>query len=236
MSLNIISPKPTKQNALLRLKNIIPISSVVDVGVRECTAELISCLGNVKHYLFEPVSTFYLDIEKNYANINHELIPLALSDQNSEIYLKQTCLNKDGVVTHSQISSDQVFVDGMTVVSCEPIQVCRYCDLDISNVIPNNYLLKIDVDGKDLEVVRGFGDKLNNASIVIIECTYNTLLERLGYIQGRGFQLFDIVDLVYYGAGMWQFDLVFIRPDLITSDVRPSIVDFQQNLWSPLAI
>lgn len=233
---NIDNPKPKKTDVLRRLKQITQISAVVDVGVRECTSELISEYPDVKHYLFEPVSTFFSDIKTNYRSINYELFPVALSNENSLLYLEQRSLNHNGIVTHSAISSEKSLVDGSYVILCDPIQVFRYEDMDISNVIPNNFLLKVDVDGKDLEVVKGFGDKINNASIIIIEATYTTLLDRLAYIHSKGFQLVDIVDIVYYGYGVYQFDLVFVRSDLINSTLRPSLIKFEEKLWSPLNI
>jgi hypothetical protein len=75
--------------------------------------------------------------------------------------------------------------------------------------------------------------------VIIIECNYITALERLGFIQKSGFQLFDIVDLVYYGAGIFQFDLIFVRPNLITPEIRPPFTDFKDfksDLWCLLSL
>lgn len=229
-------PVPTKSDVLNRLKGKVPISCIVDVGVRECTAELMSGFGDIKHYLFEPASEFFPQIERNYGEIQYELFPLALSNENSRIFLILTCLHNDGVPTHSQISPEAVPVDGLSVVSCEPITVARFADLPVAQEVPENFLLKVDVDGKDLEVVEGFGQYIKKASVIVIESTYSALLDRLGYIQSQGFQLLDIVDLVYYGDGLWQFDLVCIRPDLINSVIRPSIIDFKNDLWAPLLV
>lgn len=227
-------PKPTKTNLLNRLKANIPISSVVDVGVRECTGELISSFLDKKHYLFEPVSLFFSDIERNYKKIDYELFPFALANEDSRIYLVLTALKRDGKVTHSRISAEPVEVDGSQTVACDPIEVRRFESLALAKTIQPDFLLKVDVDGQDLNVVKGFGQKLGLASAVIIECTFGNAIERIGYLQTQGFSLVDIVDLVYYGPSIYQFDAVLVRNDLISAALRPPINDFKLDLWSPL--
>ncbi len=227
-------PIPTKSNVLLRLSKILPITSVVDVGVRESTGELIIQFPKIKHYLFEPVSMFYSSLKKNYAKLNYELFPIALSDDNSQLFIVLSALNKDGKITHSQIKNDYVQVDGVEIVDCLPIDVRRFDALDLTKRIEPNFLLKVDVDGKDLNVVKGFGNRLQLASCIIIECTYVTAVERMGYLQNHGFALVDIVDIVYYGESLYQFDAVFVRKELINAKLRPPISNFKRELWSPL--
>ncbi|WP_150046081.1 MULTISPECIES: FkbM family methyltransferase [Methylomonas] len=232
--MGISIPKPSKLNVLARIYNAIPVTSIVDVGVRECTGELIQCFPSKKHYLFEPVSLFFKDIERNYSNINYQLFPIALSNESSQIYLILTSLHKDGKVTHSKISTQSVSIDGKDVVDCLPIDVKRFDALALTSTIDPNFLLKVDVDGQDLNVIKGFGSKLSLASVVIIECTYLSAIERMGYLQSNGFQLIDIVDIVYYGQSLYQFDAVFVRKDMITVDLCPSISAFKRELWQPL--
>lgn len=229
------TPRPTKTNLFNRLiENALPISAIVDVGVRESTSELIACFPDKRHYLFEPVSIFFPDIEKNYSGIDYALHPIALSNINTQIFLVLKALYKDGLVTHSQISNDPVAVDGGEIVSCEPIEVRRFCDISLD--IESNFLLKVDVDGQDLNVIRGFGEKLRLASAIVIECTFRTASEPIKFIEESGFQLFDIVDIVYYGPGLYQFDAVFVRNDLVHTSLRPPISNFDVQLWSPLSL
>lgn len=229
-----IVPLPTKTNCINRLLKSIHITGVVDVGVRESTAELIQTFPNAKHYLFEPVKRFFPDIKKNYSGVDYELFDFALSDIDSRIYLLETSLLKDGVVTHSVIKTEPQFVDGAFVVACEPIDVRRFDSLGVAKVIESNFLLKVDVDGQDLNVLKGFGNKIGSAAIVIVECTYTSAIERISYVQSKGFSLVDLVDLVYYGDSLYQLDAVLVRNDLITNNLRPPIGEFRKELWSPV--
>jgi FkbM family methyltransferase len=224
-------PKPNKLSVLERLTAHVPITAVVDVGVRECTAELINAFPKIKHYLFEPVSLFFDLIEKNYSSIDYELMPYALSDEDTQIFLVLSSLNNDGAVTHSRIVNAPVATDGQKIVSCSPVQVRRFDTYALERPIAKNFLLKVDVDGKDLEVVRGFGDQLGDASAIVIECTYTSFLQRATHITSKGFTLVDIVDMIYYGESLYQFDAVFVRNDLINSGLCPPIASFKQELW-----
>lgn len=78
--MNSKRPVPTKLSVLSRLKQQVPISSIIDVGVRECTSSLINVFPEKKHYLFEPVSLFFETIYENYAEVDYELFPIALSN------------------------------------------------------------------------------------------------------------------------------------------------------------
>lgn len=227
-------PKPTKQNALARLRSCIPITSIVDVGVRECTGELIEAFPDKHHYLFEPVATFHPTIKKHYASIPHTLFPMALSDENSTLYLIETALEADGRVTHSRISPNPETCDGQRVVACSPLPVRRFDGLEVADGIAGDFMLKIDVDGKDLEVLKGFGQQLRRASAVVVECTVQTLMPRLSHIVSHGFTLIDLVDIVYYGKALYQLDAVLVRNDVATANLRPPIHNFDRLLWSPL--
>ena len=232
----LIAPKPTKINLLNRLKTSIPITSIVDVGVREKTGQLIEVFPYIKHYLFEPASEFFGQIKNNYKDIDYELFEFALSDVNSQIFLILSSLEKNGVATHSQISEDSTVPDGLFILDCQPIKVSRFDDLLISKTIEKNFLLKVDVDGKDLCVLKGLGEAISLCSSIIVECTVGNLLERISYLSSRGFVVIDIIDLVYYGNSLYQFDAVMIRKDLLSEKVKPALYPFQNDLWQPLSI
>lgn len=229
-------PLPEKINTLVRLKRNIPITSIVDVGIREATPELIKLFPEKKHYLFEPATTFFQDIKRNYGNVDYDLFPIALSDTEGEIYLIVRSLEKNGIATHSSISASQEDVDGLHILSCTPIEVKRFDSLQLSRNIENNYLLKVDVDGQDLNVLKGFGGSLRKASAVIVECTAGNLVERIGYVKDYGFSVTDIVDMVYYGDSLYQFDAVLIRNDLITPQITPPLDPFKKELWKTLVL
>ncbi len=62
------------------------------------------------------------------------------------------------------------------------------------------------------------------------------MLERMQFVQSAGFTVSDMVDIVYYGDAIYQFDAVFVRNDLITQKLRPTFDPFRQELWCTLWI
>lgn len=222
----LVANKKDRVISLLALG--VPINAVVDVGVQRGTPELMEPLREKHHHLFEPVS--YIEIEKNYSAIRNTLYPVALSDEIGSAWLIQTALLKDGVATHARISEVPVIPDGQEIVSCEEIKVDR---LDsYSDLLEKDYLLKVDVDGKDLEVLKGASGCISNASVVIVEAHWAALTARGKILEEYGFELIDIVDRVMYGQVLWQCDLVYLRNDLMNEKLRPPM--FDPAHWHPL--
>lgn len=227
------SPKlvANKRDRVLSLLELgVPVNAVVDVGVQKGTWELMQALGDKHHHLFEPVSLWYSDIENNYASISSTLYPVALSNEIGSAWLLQTSLLKDGVATHARITQGSVNPDGKEIVDCQPIKIDR---LDsYSHLFGEDYLLKVDVDGKDLEVLQGASGCISNASVVIVEAHWASLTERGKALEEYGFSLIDIIDRVMYGQVLWQCDLVYLRNDLMNEKLRPPM--FDPAHWHPL--
>jgi FkbM family methyltransferase len=226
-------PKPVA-NKLDRIKSLrrlkVPIEAVVDIGVQTATHELIKSIPDKPHFLFEPVPNWHQAIKENYSGIKHSLYPIALSNQSGFTWLIQTSMHSDGRPTHASISNTRLTPDNQRIVSCDQIGVDR---LDsFSADLPTNYLLKIDVDGQELNVLEGASGCIDKASIIIIEADYSSVSHRALFIEGFGFQLIDIIDRVMYGEVLWQCDLVFIRNDLINETLRPPM--FDRRHWHPI--
>jgi FkbM family methyltransferase len=211
----------------------VPVNAIVDVGVQEKTFELIKIFPSATHHLFEINPKFTPSIISNYRSIDHRLYNIGLYDTNKICYLTSIALKSDGVITHSRISDTKEDVDHLRIVSSEPVKIARFDSLsEIS--IPDDYLLKIDIDGSDINVLRGFGSEITNASVIIIESHARNLSDTISNCQSTGFRLTDICDVVYYGESIWQCDLVFVRENLVNSKLSPPINPFQKNLWKPI--
>jgi FkbM family methyltransferase len=93
-------------------------------------------------------------------------------------------------------------------------------------------LLKLDVQGAELEVLRGLGHHLSQVEVILMEMSlveYNggapLIGAVLGELSGMGFVLYDLVEEHRYLAGrLLQIDGIFVPP---TSPFRP-----QPPFWS----
>lgn len=208
----------------------VPVSQVVDVGVQKATYELIKCFPKTHHLLFEPSSEFHEDIEKNYTDISHQLFGVALSNQAEELYQTTRSIYHDGSPTHSHITPNQEKVDGQHIISSTKIDV-KTLD-SYKDILQPDFLLKVDVDGKDLEVLQGSVNSLPMASMVVVEATRYNFVERAQFLLNHQFVLANITDRSMYGPAMWQFDYVFIRKDLLDNNELPvPYKNFDINLW-----
>ena len=71
-------------------------------------------------------------------------------------------------------------------------------------------LLKIDVDGGELLVLRGAAGILDRVAIIIVEATADSLSGIVQFAEVHRFRLFDIVELCYCGNQLHQCDLIFV--------------------------
>ncbi len=228
--------KASKFDALVRLKKYIRITEIVDVGVREGTAELRVVFPDLHHHLIDPMNEDYLEpILALYEGISFSMVNIAVSDEEGALWLVKSALYRDGKTTHSNLRERREKVDGSFITSCERVPVRRLDGLLNEVNIQPDFLLKIDVDGIEERVIKGASEIIQHASVVVCECTYSNLHSRLSLLIAEGFSLVDLVDRVYYGESLYQVDAVLVRQDLLkSSPLRPSIADFQSALWRPV--
>jgi len=163
-------------NSLKVLLDLVPVNTVIDVGVgASCTQELTYLFSDKSHILFEPDATAYAAIHQHY------------NDKKIKYTLRETAL------------------DRITTL-----------DSEMSNLAcAGPYLLKIDVDGQEFEVLDGAVGTLPFCSGIVIECTagagVTTMMKLLNFFNLHNFSLWDIVDLSYYKDQLWQVDIVLVN-------------------------
>lgn len=194
----------TKWDSLQVLQRAgIAVGTVIDIGVQRDTPELRQLFGDVPHILFEPVSEYHDAIREAYAGLDFRLEEAAVSDRNGTLFLKEVRSDADGTVSH--VSPADSYEPGLRSVPR------RTLDSYIEDVtLAKPYLIKIDVDGHETEIMHGARKALFDASCVIVETTLFHLPERLRLAESAGLVLWDIVDMTYYHGSLYQCDLVFI--------------------------
>ena len=73
------------------------------------------------------------------------------------------------------------------------------------------YLVKVDVDGRDVDVLRFQEDLVRGADLVVCECTLDRLGEVCGVLMGFGLCVVDLGGLCYYDGRLWQVDVFAVR-------------------------
>ncbi len=196
-----------KLNSLSNLSKsgFIP-ALVFDVGAQIGTPELYSVFPEAHHIFIEPVA---------------ECLP-ALNQIASQL--------RSATVINCAVSN----INGMTSLSLTPSRQYSSIDMEIGGesreievrtvdsiyeecTIEGPILLKIDVDGIEVKVLKGSKTVLQRDCVVVIEASMGDENPRFAriveYLASYDFDVFDIVDPLYRLSDwhLWQVDLVFVK-------------------------
>lgn len=203
----------SKVSALSYLyKTSVLISSIIDVGVQKSTHVLIHCFPNDKNFLFEPVTSFHSSINRNYENLDYVFFPTALSSSNGSFFLIHSFVYNDGIVTHPQIADKPLVVDHTSVISCSRISKSTFDSH--ANSFPLDFLLKIDVGGSELDILKGALTTLDKASVIVIEALWYDFVSRFQFILYHFFS-FSILLINVFMVGLFGSMILFLSIHVI---------------------
>lgn len=177
------------------LEGLPDVASVVDVGVAEGTPELYDVYKGKKFLLIEANPAYKQDLVR---------LCKMLPAQSHMVF----CGSKKGFITISDEGrKSSSYGDNPKL----PVPVERLDDLVTS--LPAPYLLKIDVEGAEMDTLLGAEHTLTQCVAAVVEVRpQTTLLPVLNFMTKRGFVLKTLT-----GGGMVKdylhvVDLVFTRP------------------------
>lgn len=195
----------------------IPIApkTIIDVGVAHGTPELYDAFPNAHLVLVEPLSEYGTTIDAILAarSGQHFAVALGSADTTLEINVEPENHLKSSFLERTAISKTG---DRITRRS---VPVRRLDSLLAGVALAGPVGLKIDVEGFELEVLRGATESLRNIAFVIIETSVADrfassprFAEVVGEMKLNGFDLFDILHIARdQGAGARHADLLFVR-------------------------
>ena len=163
--MNNRSPLKTETFNILRERGV-PVGTIIDVGILNGTPELISTWPDKKHILFEPVEEFSQIIQTAYSNVDHELHHSAVSDSSGSVGLELRSVIQGMPISHSGMTEYGTGVDDRIV---RQVPMIALDDFLRDKEYAEPFLLKIDIDGHELKVLRGAQKTLAKCSIVIVE-------------------------------------------------------------------
>jgi len=209
-------------------KSEIAITTIIDVGVKTKTPSLINNFRNAFHYLIEPVHEFCLNVPPNYEGIAHELINKAAMDKSGMVQLG-TRSNHENDITHSSVTT--IDNNNIELRTIEAITIDEL--VTEKNIDPSKSILKVDVDGNDVEVLRGATKSLHKIAMLIVEVPVYKFTPMLAEVGQYPLFLWDICDLTYYKEKLVQCDLIFVsQKHLNNPSLNPwKDGDFDMSKW-----
>lgn len=224
--------KPLKTEAFRRLKEMgVPIATIIDVGVLTCTGPLMQEFADRPHVLVEPIEEFAPRIRKIYdkKGIEYDLIIAAMSDRDGEVSMQTKSVRDGTTITHARITD--TLGDGPTYRKVPAKTVASLVE-ELGCKTP--FLLKIDVDGAELEILKGARAVLDDCSVICVEVGIKNIVQRADFIIRAGFQPFDLVDLCYYDRRLVQADMIFVNDRIIKEmDLEIYRDGFDIEKWEP---
>jgi FkbM family methyltransferase len=217
------------KHALAIAKYIKPESlrTIIDIGAQYETDFLAEICPESYHYLIEPCSHYHARLSHYYKsrNINHEIIRCPMYSEKIKLFLHKVSQDQSGNITHTSLKSE-VDKELQFLLEIEEL-TCQTIDSFISKrkekVKPLEYLIKIDVDGNDDEIIKGGQNSIKDASFVIIENSVGnteTFINRLKSIADLGFDIYDICDNAYYYNQLSLVDIMLINKKLKSSEIK----------------
>jgi FkbM family methyltransferase len=197
------------KGGLLQIRNLnfMP-QTVIDVGAALGTFELYETFPDAEHILIEPVIENEPYLDKICQSLKHaSYLIAAATEQPGEITLTVS----DNLIHSSadfEPSSSQLGSDTRTIPAITLDQLCAE-----RNLTPP-YLLKIDVDGNEVDVLRGATQMLQQTEYVIIEVSlFNQIHRVIDFMRSQGFVIYDISGLAMRPTdqALWQADMAFVK-------------------------
>lgn len=220
----------TKQGSLEAVKNLgFYPKVVIDVGAQVGTAELYGTFPDSFHLLIEPVK----ENERQLNNVckklkNAEYIIAGAAKESGQSILR--------ITKNFQYSKiiDQKDTDKEIFKTCfhRTVPVIRLDELCEQKKINGPYLIKVDVDGSEVDVLAGAVKILKNTEFVIVESTlFGQIYDVLEFMGKQDFVIYDIVDPVYRPLDMalWQVDISFVKKEGLFRNIKSFAIGEQSK-------
>jgi len=198
--------------------NFIP-NTIIDIGaaVGEWSKAANFVYPNTKIYAFEPISDS-LDkakkLLKNIPSIEYYNIALYSANEKKQFYLNDFSFSSSLLKMTDIHKKTYPFTKNETIIDI----VCKRFD-SINNInLKKPVYVKIDVQGTELEVLKGFGQLIKDIDIVQIELNFEKYYEKqfnyneiFNFFYERNFKKFYQLHPLFYDSKLQACDYLFLK-------------------------
>ena len=198
---------------IMMVENGVPMRTFIDVGAADGTFGLTvldAISPGLKVVNLEAQATYEPSLRTIAAVLGHPYRIGAISDRDGEIAVRRPA-HEYWLSTATHMGAGATGPESM-VLPCRRLDSVRD-ELAIEGPI----FIKMDVEGAELDVLRGAEATLADTCGLLIECPVRNaggpqFIDIYGFLAARGFSLFDMVRMSHRGsdATLYQFYAVFV--------------------------
>lgn len=194
----------------LKLQGFLP-GTVIDVGAQFGTAPLYDIFPESHHVMLETVAECEPALQELCRQLASAEYHIAAASDRSESVSLWVSQSKE----YSSIT-DLEFLSKHDIRTIDAITLDDLCG---ANCYTGPFLVKIDVDGAEINVLKGATTLFRKDSVFVIEATLNDERPRfpriLEFLKDHDFVLHDIIDPMYrpVDKALWQVDVVMVHAD-----------------------
>jgi FkbM family methyltransferase len=189
--------------------------TVIDVGVASDTADLYSAFSSAKLLLIEPLAEFEPSLKKICTRFDAQYVLAAAGASSGSVTLN---VHPDRFGSSILREVEGAGVDGTP----RTVPLVTIDSLVSEKSLSGPFLLKVDVQGAELQVLAGATETLRHTEVVLLEVTLLSSLiggpqlhDVVLWMKYAGFVAYDIGGLHYrpLDNALCQVDIAFVRED-----------------------
>ena len=215
--------------ALLQLKQLgFKPETVIDVGAALGTPPLYTAFPESRHFLLEPLvenEQYLAKLCKKLGNAEYIIAAAAKESGYVDLRVSQTLVwssivdDRESNSETSELLTSSWLKQGEVLRATEESQSRRIPAITLDELcqkqkLSGPYLIKIDVDGAEVDVLEGAVGILQETEYVIVEATlFGQIYDVINFMKLQGFAAYDIVDLHYrpLDSALIQVDIAFVK-------------------------
>ena len=201
--------------------------NLIDIGanVGNFTKVFLDFFPNCKKIVcFEPIPSLVDKIAKNVSDERLQIINSALGSSISKKTIKYPIQNTP-IASFYQYRSELHNFYSPTNVIQEKVKVLRLDDICKTFSTKNKFIVKIDVQGSELEVIKGGMSVLSRASAVIIEASFVPMYsnrKKTSFMEiSKQLEIAGLFPIIFQGYGKeesiypFERDIIFVKGKLL---------------------
>lgn len=201
------------------LSSLSSASVIIDAGAAYGTPDLYAAFDDRKILMIEPLEEYQGSLETWRETLDCRIVYTAVGAEEGDIEIEIDPERR----TRSSVKKRSDFSKTAAAGQLRRVPITTIDKLVAENYNnKDSFAIKIDVEGFELEVLKGSINTLSRTDLIIVETPVAWLYENqtdyfqlINFMLEKKFRLFDVLHLAYYKdwQGLMWMDLAFVPTD-----------------------